>query len=163
MSHGSATAEHYLFQIDVRHVLLKKTGVIEKGALFATFVERGKHSASTQDKEGLATANGDFTIVFNEKLSLEATLYRNAIGEFQEKKGKLSLKKKKKGFLSGGHTVVGSIELNFHLLALENESLVKTQLLEGCSFPGSQIQYIVRFRSMSEVQCTNITCRLISL
>lgn len=142
------SSEKFYVDIFVQNVVLKKTlGSLEKDASLSVAVERGKHLIASGEKEPTLMPNGDSLIEFNEKLSLEATLYSDGKGRYLEKTGKLILRQKKRGLVSSSFSTIGAITLALHDLVYENDTVERSVLLENCRYPGSQIVLAISFRS----------------
>lgn len=151
----STTGEKFSVDVYVQEVVLKKTGTaLEKDSSISLAIERGNRFVHSSEKEPKMTSNGDSIIGFNENLSLDATLFPDAKGKFQEKVGKLLVRKKKKGLMST-HVNVGVITLPLHNLVHEDQPYEKTYLLENCSFPGSQIHIAIAMRSLDDNTSTH--------
>jgi hypothetical protein len=141
---ASITEIKYNFDIQVRAIILKKPSNTIDGTI-SVLLERGSKYLSTGEKESRLDSNGDACANFAEVLNLEATMYF-ANNNFQEKVAKLSIRKKKRGLMTS-HSVIGTVSLPLHTIIEENEQpLDKSYLLENCSFPGSKINLLIKFR-----------------
>ena len=146
----STTGEKFSVDVYVQEVVLKKTGTtLEKDSSISLAVERGHKFITSTEKEPKMTSNGDSIVEFNENLNLDATLFPDPKGKYQEKTGKLIVRKKRKGLMSS-HVTIGAITLSLHQLVLEDQPVEKTYLLENCSYPGSQIHVAIALRSLEE-------------
>ena len=141
--------EKYWVDIYVQNVLLKKAaGALEKDAQISLSIERGKHVVNSADKECKPTALGDLIVEFNETLTVEATMYPEGNGNYQEKTGKLLVRQKKKGFMTSTHIPLGVLNLRFHeLIHDEDDNHQRDVLLENCKYPGSKASIAIVFRS----------------
>ena len=92
-----------LFTIDVDYITFKDVNTIESGSILSVCLERGGKISATANKEFTYQYNhGPKTFVVKEKVSIMATLYRDKkSGRFQEKSGKLMLRKLKKSRFGG--------------------------------------------------------------
>lgn len=146
----STTGEKFSVDVYVQEILLKKTGTtLEKDSSISLAIERGKKFVTSSEKEPKMTSNGDSIIEFNENLSLDATLFPDPKGKYQEKIGKLMVRKKKRGLMSS-HVTIGVISLPLHSLVYEDQPFEKTFLLENCTYPGSQIHVAIAMRSLDD-------------
>lgn len=151
----NANGEKFAVDVYVQEVILKKTGTtLEKDSSISLAVERGKKFITSTEKEPKMTSSGDSIVEFNENLSLDATLFPDARGKYQEKVGKLIVRKKKRGFMSS-HVNIGAISLPLHTLVHEDQPFEKNYLLENCSYPGSQIHVAISMRSIDDNTSTH--------
>jgi hypothetical protein len=147
---GAVGEVKFVFDIQVNSVTLKKPGQnLEKDCSVSVLIERGgKHHIATTEKEAKVGSTGDAVVIIAESLSLEATMYQEASGSYQEKVAKVTVRKRKRGIMQS-HVPVGQTSLPLHSIIEEgNQPIDRTFLLEQCTFPGSQIQLVIRFRRL---------------
>lgn len=140
-----------VFDIAIRTLTLKKPGAaLEKDCTLSILIERGSKHLTTSEKEvRVNPSTGDAVIVIADTLSLEATMHQAGLsGGYQEKTGKLTVRKKKRGMMTS-HISIGALPLPLHSF-LENgdQPIDRTFVLEQCPFPGSQIALSIRFRRL---------------
>lgn len=75
-------------------------------------------------------------------------MYQEASGAYQEKVGKLTVRKRKRGMMQS-HVAIGQTSLPLHAFIEEGtQPIDRTFLLEQSAFPGSQIQLVIRYRRL---------------
>jgi chromosome segregation ATPase len=147
---GAVGEIKFVFDIQVNSVTLKKPGQnLEKDCTVSVLIERGgKHYINTTEKEAKVGSTGDAVVIIAESLSLEATMYQEASGLYQEKVAKVTVRKKKRGMMQS-HVSIGQTTLSLHSIIEEgNQPIDRSFFLEQCTFPGSQIQLVIRFRRL---------------
>lgn len=147
---GAVGEIKFMFDIQINSVTLKKPGQsLEKDCTVSVLIERGsKHHINTTEKEAKVGSTGDAVIIIAETLSLEATMYQEASGTYQEKVGKLTVRKRKRGMMQS-HVAIGQTSLPLHAFIEEGtQPIDRTFLLEQSAFPGSQIQLVIRYRRL---------------
>lgn len=145
----SVTEVKFVFDILIKQIILKKPGqALEKDSTVSVLVERGSKHLTTGEKEIKLNTTGDAVISVGESLTLDATMYQENQGAYQEKIGKLTVRKRKRGLMSS-HAPIGQMSLALHnLLEEAAQPVEKTCLLEQSSFPGSQIVLSITFRRL---------------
>lgn len=147
---GAVGEIKFVFDIQINSVTLKKPGQnLEKDCTVSVLIERGsKHHVATTEKEAKVGSTGDAVIIIAETLSLEATMYQESTGSYQEKVGKLTVRKRKRGMMQS-HAAIGQTSLPLHSFIDEGvQPIDRTFLLEQSTFPGSQIHLVIRYRRL---------------
>ncbi len=82
--------EKFRFVIEIKKLVLKKASALEKDTHVSVCIERGKHLIPSIERIPQVSPEGDYIVNFNERLTLDATLYKTN-GLFQDKTGKYTI------------------------------------------------------------------------
>ena len=145
-----------LFTIDVDYITFKDVSTIESGSILSICLERGGKISATANKEFSYQYNhGPKTFLVKEKVSIMATMYQDRkTGRFQEKSGKLMLRKLKKSRFGGdayfglGYTVLqlDSIATDAAVVSATDIAGAKEYSISLVGLPGSTMSATISAR-----------------
>jgi hypothetical protein len=141
--------------LTVHHLVLKKPGnTLDKDSTISIAVERGSHLVTSAEKDAVVNSTKDAVVEFHESLTLDATLYPvdNTSHKFQEKIAKVMIRKRKKTFLGSSHQIIGQINLPIHELVREEMPIDAKNLLQNCTYPGSDLTYSLEIQPIDDPQ-----------
>ena len=141
--------------LTVHHLVLKKPGnTLDKDSTISVAVERGSKLVTSAEKEAVVNSSKDGVAEFHESLALEATLYPTDVSnsKFQEKIAKVQIRKRKKTFMGASHQVIGDLSLALHELVREEMPIDTKQLIQHCTYPGSEITYSLEIQPADDPQ-----------
>jgi hypothetical protein len=115
--------ENVVFYIEIKTFNTTSIDGLDEGDEINILFERGDKHVCTKTKTVTEKKNGNFAVTFSEVLELNATLYQNSNGLYQEKLGKLTVRQTKAG--KGGRQVykaIGVAPLQLHTFMNDSKS-----------------------------------------
>jgi hypothetical protein len=105
------------FQVDVQRVVFTACKEVPEGSSLSVCFERGEHNEATGEYPVQALRDGTFGTVIGETLTIDCTMYKDAAGKYQEKKGRLLLRQLVKD-RAGAETykTLGTVQLDLDSL-----------------------------------------------
>lgn len=125
-------------------VIFSPSKALPEGSFLSVCFERGEHSVTTREYPVQVLLDGTFGAVFEEKLLLECTMYKDGSGKYQEKKGRLVLRQV---VIDQGNNkasgIIGSTPLDLDVIVCQTETKEYSFTLSDCSIKNCHIIAVV--------------------
>jgi N-terminal C2 in EEIG1 and EHBP1 proteins len=138
---------YLLNYVEVKSLLISdKTGLSDEDEVNVLF-ERGEKAVSTGAHALTQKKDSILSAVFNETLQLDATMYRDSQGTYQEKVGTLSVRQRKPGVYGqkkDSYKAVGIAKLQLHRYANSSDPDIQETLpLEWCVDNNARLRVVI--------------------
>mmetsp|Transcript_2817 Transcript_2817/g.4269 ORF Transcript_2817/g.4269 Transcript_2817/m.4269 type:complete len:434 (+) Transcript_2817:155-1456(+) len=130
-----------LFQVKVHYLISKQGNIIGPNARLNVCFERGRKTESTNDAVFHDCANGTSEVVFEQTLSIIATLYQSSNDHYLEKTGRLVVREKQNA--DETYKVFGVAMLPLHTYAKMYGETREVLPLTKCAYDGLTIDVTI--------------------